>query len=170
MLSYCNHLWIGSFWDCFTDTVSMNYNSSNKLIHLHDGYCGGGGGHDNSYFYNTDGSPDSIYYYGWGSMGDNYISFTTFEYFNPINSVEEIDQMIVLFPNPARSKISISSAIKITSATCFNSLGEEVLFTEFPHEKNITLQLPILPSGIYFLRILDENQKVFTRKIVISSW
>jgi hypothetical protein len=169
MLSYYNYLWIDPYWSCETEHVTLSYNSSNQVVLRTSGYCGIGGGSNTWYFYNTDGSPDSTFWSGWGSMGSQNYMFYTFDYLSLMNSIPEGDDYLLsVFPNPAIDKITISAPFRINSFFIFNFNGERVAAIESVNSKYISFQLPDLPSGIYLIQIQTENHKELFKKIIVE--
>ncbi len=71
---------------------------------------------------------------------------------------------LLIYPNPSTGKIFIDyEASNQTKVKMYNVLGEEVLSTDFA--ENISVEF--LPKGIYWLQILDGENKV-TRKIILN--
>lgn len=64
------------------------------------------------------------------------------------------DSKIVIFPNPANSKLFISSAYNYYGIQILNSLGETVLRME---EQPISVSIEDLPNGIYCIGLFDEK-------------
>jgi hypothetical protein len=68
-----------------------------------------------------------------------------------------------LFPNPAIDEITIG-AIKTASITVYDPSGREIKMQKFCNE-NIKLDLGDLPSGIYFLRV-ENDDMCFLEKFI----
>jgi Secretion system C-terminal sorting domain len=67
------------------------------------------------------------------------------------NANVENDLSFTLSPNPTSGIVSISSNTAIDSTTVYTSLGSEVLSVRGTNE----LDLSSLPSGLYFVRVMD---------------
>jgi len=72
----------------------------------------------------------------------------------------------LVFPNPFTNKIIIelNGAIRYTSISIFNSIGQQLIYQQM-NENQLTLDLLALESGLYFLRISDETSSVIKRII-----
>jgi len=87
-----------------------------------------------------------------------------------ISSIASIDQPIHISPNPASGYITLANdGVAIYSRRLLNVIGEEILTNEevvMPNN-SVRIDLPALPSGIYYLQI--ETDKGFvTKKITIE--
>ncbi|WP_026776106.1 T9SS type A sorting domain-containing protein [Polaribacter sp. Hel_I_88] len=70
-----------------------------------------------------------------------------------------------IFPNPASGKIKISTEMTIVKILLYTSLGKEI--TKRIHKINTNeYDLTGLSSGIYFIKIIDENGSNYKRKII----
>lgn len=70
-----------------------------------------------------------------------------------------------IYPNPAKTYITIESTDKIESYKILNQLGEII------KEGLLTLQainIESLSSGIYHLQVITKKQKIYTHKLVVS--
>lgn len=79
-----------------------------------------------------------------------------------VNSNLEIEgfnfEMLEYYPNPFTNYFKLKYPEMITSVELFNSLGESVLKTN-SFNKETTLFVNHLPSGIYFMEISSKNNK-----------
>ncbi|WP_282069053.1 T9SS type A sorting domain-containing protein [Olleya namhaensis] len=64
-----------------------------------------------------------------------------------------------LYPNPAKSSISIKSKAQLTSIEIFNQLGQRVMQVEADSMIENTININDLKSGIYFMKIFAGNQE-----------
>jgi hypothetical protein len=72
-------------------------------------------------------------------------------------------------PNPADKSLSIQFPPgKNTVIIILNELGQEVLRTQKVNSSSITLSTKNLATGIYFLRILSTDKKLFAEKLLIQ--
>jgi hypothetical protein len=88
----------------------------------------------------------------------------TVDIITDIDEVSEI-QMLV-YPNPASSRINISSEAEIISLELYTYLGQKVISVE-PGTAQTALDVSNREAGIYFLRIETERGSA-TRKITIE--
>lgn len=73
----------------------------------------------------------------------------------------QMDQGIEIFPNPAHDRVSVIASQTITKAVITNILGQ-VIQTSVHNNKSIVIDISLLSSGIYFLKI----NETFIEKIV----
>lgn len=74
-------------------------------------------------------------------------------------SVDEMDNKTSLYPNPASDRFTIEGAVK--TVTVFDALGQLV------HQgAERVVEVGAWPNGVYFVRIVDENDAVQTVKFV----
>lgn len=79
-------------------------------------------------------------------------------------STAGIDKISInIYPNPASSFLTIESSSPITLISLVNALGIEVIKT-----KELSLDVSNLPTGIYFVRILINNEYV-SRKLIVNN-
>jgi hypothetical protein len=88
-----------------------------------------------------------------------------------INEVSNADKNILkLFPNPATDNIQLS--IKLddfnnVDIRMFDIVGKEVLYQKIDNATP-TLSIQDFPAGIYFIALLNDNQPVSTKKLIIK--
>ena len=76
-----------------------------------------------------------------------------------VGNDETEESHVVLYPNPATDYFMLESAVK--EIKVFNALGQLV------HQgENDIVDVYTWPQGVYFVRILDENDAVSTVKFV----
>ena len=86
------------------------------------------------------------------------------------NSYQTTD--VSIYPQPAKQVVNLSSPLfanKSAQIQLSNNLGQ-LCFKQNLKFNNGTLQVPIanLPKGIYILKLIDEDLKTFTQKIVVE--
>lgn len=89
------------------------------------------------------------------------------EYATGINNVAKQDN-IVIYPNPARSEVNIvfDRSADIKSIAIYNLIGKAVTVYKV-NGNSAKLDVESIPSGIYFLRMLDGlGHVITTRKFV----
>ncbi len=83
---------------------------------------------------------------------------------------QSLSEQLVIYPNPSSGSINLSGLAAITGelkVSMINSRGVEVLYSVFQTgygSIDLDLENMDLPRGIYFIRILTENE-VLVRKI-----
>ena len=83
---------------------------------------------------------------------------------NSVGILEVRERELSITPNPATSYISINNDINIVSIEIFNLVGniikKETNFT------NNTIEISELASGVYIIKITDEDNKTINRRII----
>jgi hypothetical protein len=77
---------------------------------------------------------------------------------------KEISSDITLFPNPTNTEFSIKSDSKIKEVSISNSLGQVLLTTD----KQKSISVESLSTGIYFVTITLESGEVKIQKLIIN--
>lgn len=99
------------------------------------------------------------------------ISITSFYAFNEIDFPcgqytglsDENETSLTIFPNPAQDEITISG-VTTESVIMYDVMGKKVL-SEFDTETN-KIDIKNLPNGLYIIKIISVDGKLFTNKIV----
>ena len=84
---------------------------------------------------------------------------------NPCTGITEYDdtQLLSIFPNPAKTQININTDINYTCLTIVNSIGQVMI----KNEKTNVLSIESLNHGVYFIQLLDkENKLLATKKFI----
>lgn len=76
---------------------------------------------------------------------------------------DEKEPTLTIFPNPANDEITISG-VTPESVMMYDVMGKMVL-SEFDTETN-KINIKKLPSGLYIIKIISTDSKLFTNKIV----
>ena len=79
------------------------------------------------------------------------------------NTISEL----LIYPNPAQTEITIQSPNKIQSIEISNGLGQVVL-TNSTNTKKVDLSIHNLSKGIYFVKILLEDNTIQIKKLIIQ--
>lgn len=81
----------------------------------------------------------------------------------------ENDKEIRIFPNPfsLQSTLQTSSRLVNASLTIYNSIGQTVKHIDNLSGQSIILHRGNLPSGLYFIRISQNNKTILANKFVI---
>ncbi len=75
-----------------------------------------------------------------------------------------------IYPNPFSSKtfLHTSKPFKNVSLTFYNSIGQAVRQMDKLTGQTIILHRDNLPTGLYFVRLTQDNQVIATKKIIIT--
>lgn len=108
-------------------------------------------------------------------LKQNYVD-GSYDY-SPIQQVDfawDISK-ISIFPNPAKDLININLGQKMeqkATVQVMDALGKVYLEQTFEKSENTALQIPIqqLNNGLYYMTIKVDNQKMFSKKLVVNRW
>ncbi|MCF8427849.1 MAG: T9SS type A sorting domain-containing protein [Bacteroidia bacterium] len=83
--------------------------------------------------------------------------------------IENINNNIILYPNPSINSVNIQSKYDFTNAeiNIYTSVGQNIRRITGINEQNISISTSDLPNGIYFLILTNEGSK-FIEKIIIK--
>ena len=87
-----------------------------------------------------------------------------------INDSKNSNLEITFFPNPFSSQITlwIDKFFKNASLTAYNSFGQTVKQIDNLSGQTIILHRDNLPSGLYFIRLTEENKTIAVGELVIT--
>ena len=109
----------------------------------------------------------------WNINCTNYRNNNKSSYSNIIgvisnNNLTE-NENVIIYPNPFKSKALISSQTELNKATIrlFNSIGMQVMQIEGISGNTYSLHRDKLQSGIYFIYLIQENEIIARKKIII---
>jgi len=74
---------------------------------------------------------------------------------------------IVISPNPSSGQFSIEGIDGTGEIEIYNTLGEKV-YAELVSASSITVDISLQPAGIYFYKIISDDNKVTTGKLIIQ--
>ena len=97
---------------------------------------------------------DAGIYFDYNFPVDTGFASTSFQ--NLSNSVFKVDNSIVIYPNPAVSKVSISSNSNLKAIQLYDAQGR-ILQSLMLNDNKATLDISEKPIGIYFLKIQSEK-------------
>jgi hypothetical protein len=85
---------------------------------------------------------------------------------NACAGINEYDDshILTIFPNPAKTEINITSDLNYYSLFIVNSIGQVML----KKEKSNTVSVEGLSNGVYFIQLLDKENKVIANKKFIK--
>ena len=81
----------------------------------------------------------------------------------PVNGVDENALQVNVYPNPAKDRVAIEG-IEVKEVFVYDALGQVVKTVQGTNE----IDLSGLVEGVYLLRIMDAEGKVYTNKITIQ--
>ncbi|MCB0408897.1 MAG: T9SS type A sorting domain-containing protein [Flavobacteriales bacterium] len=112
---------------------------------------------------------ESSYYFG--CYQDNQISYVN--YYNVTNcetvstNNKEVIELIEIYPNPAKEKLNIRlDNYKNSKLEIYDILGNR-LFTFLPTNNDNWIDISILKTGIYILKIIDKKGDSISKRINI---
>ncbi len=80
-------------------------------------------------------------------------------------SNNSLENKVNVFPNPTKGIFTLSGTEKQSVVEIYNTLGAKIFSLETTNPK-ISIDVSIQPSGIYFLKIIDENGNAINKKLV----
>lgn len=90
----------------------------------------------------------------------------------PNNGIENIisSDNIILSPNPfsVQSNLQINGSLENASVVLYNQFGQAVKQITNITGQSVIIQRDNLPSGLYFVRLVENNKVIITKKIVIN--
>ncbi len=124
--------------------------------------------HFNNY-YNSDEDIQTYHYYNVNSVawGTPYICDSLLA---SVNTIHSDNSSISIFPNPANNYIEIQLQDNLpgnVKIEIINSYGSTV-YRELLSEKHKRLNTRNYPSGIYFIKVSGNNNKVINKKLIIN--
>ena len=83
---------------------------------------------------------------------------------NKVKTVGQQSGSLTLYPNPASDKLVVSAGdyTTLTSVMIVNAIGSVVYSKELNNEKNLNIDISMLPQGEYILRA-NTNQGISTK-------
>lgn len=104
---------------------------------------------------NGDGAPDWVFFTTPTPNASN----------GPVLIEEMVGIELVLYPNPVGEYFIIESSSEIIEITLFSMTGQAAYTAGCSHRKEVRIDLPQLPSGIYIARILTREGMLTQRFI-----
>lgn len=80
-----------------------------------------------------------------------------------IELINCIDKEVIIFPNPTKDNFKVVTNIKIDKIEILNTIGEKIDF----YRNDDLVYLDNLPTGIYFIVLHSNNNKI-TKKLIIN--
>ncbi len=114
--------------------------------------------------FDSDGKPDLVIT-GYSDAGYGAQSSAVYKNTTAV-SISEINNDLQIFPIPAENTITIKSE-KAVKNIFVNNISGKTVYTQNPNKTNFQINLSYLPSGIYFVRIVEGAIET-VHKIVIK--
>jgi PKD repeat protein len=85
-----------------------------------------------------------------------------------ITGMNEKNQLeyVQVFPNPFSEQLNIKNIFSETAEVKITNSLSEVVFTKITKENALEIDLKNLPTGFYFLSVLDNSGNIFTQKLI----
>lgn len=117
--------------------------------------------------YLNDGDWDILSYGGntpflYENTSDFYVSVE-----EEVHEGENPNNLLLITPNPTHGYLKIDTELDLNSVTVYNQLGQVVLIKKI-NTNAITLDLSMLKSGIYNLQFTDDNQRLYSKSIILK--
>ncbi len=81
---------------------------------------------------------------------------------------------ITIFPNPVKETLWLNLRPNTNlngSVTIFNSLGQPIISNVIePEQKQMSFDVATFKNGIYYLVIMEDGKKLFTKRFVLERW
>ncbi|MFD2936906.1 DUF6923 family protein [Spirosoma flavum] len=117
------------------------------------------------YTYQDAAIQPNLYYYYRLKMVDLDGSYA---YSKVVSDRQSLEGNMRLFPNPAQSTLTFTSAESIASFWLISSSGETVISQSKLDTSRIDLPLSGLPAGIYVLQTMTKGGVTASRKVVVN--
>lgn len=92
-------------------------------------------------------------------------------YANNFTGTNELDPktVVTIFPNPFSysTTLQTDNIFRDASLTVYNPLGQQVKQIKNISARTVTLYRDNLSSGLYFIRLIQENNVIYTNKLII---
>ena len=83
---------------------------------------------------------------------------------NTINTLQTKD--LLMYPNPSQNIVYIEHIRPISEVTVYNLMGQGVGMFATTNSKNYVLDLSELRSGMYYIRVTDEESNIYVQKVI----
>jgi hypothetical protein len=83
-----------------------------------------------------------------------------------VSSLSRSDDDVVVYPNPARGFVNVhfSPDAGVKNIALYNLIGKPVMVYRVQGNSSARLELESVPSGVYFLRLLDTQGRVMATR------
>jgi len=84
-----------------------------------------------------------------------------------INSINTIENLIEMYPNPAQDNLFVKTIGVGISLEILNQVGSS-LITVIPNDETTFIDVSLLSNALYFLKVTNKNGKVFYKRFYKS--
>jgi hypothetical protein len=126
-----------------------------------------------SYHWTSNGTADNSRLAPWldpTNSGVTELAGRNYTETNALTSIDETNNPLVLYPNPAEKEVTISLMEngKETLINIINAQGNTVYTTQIqPNENHKTLNIQHIPAGLYMVEAISEG-KLCVKKLIIK--
>jgi len=121
-------------------------------------------------------TPDVVFrplenkYYMWYETAYGFGLATANDNFLPTNQINSSTEIFNLYPNPFSSLTTLQTDKLLANATLtvYNSFGQTVQQIKNISGQTVTLSRDNLPSGLYLVRLTQDNKVIAIDKLVVS--
>ncbi len=164
---------------CWENNVQYTYTydaSNNQTSDLRQDWNGSTWVNIWQYAYSYDGNSFNMTdtYKEWNDEGTKVIyGDSSYYYYHTVLGINDLmgkEKNIVIYPNPANNKITISNNKEIPEeaiVSIFEISGQKVLQEKFHNQKLIEIDVSRLTNGIYLVKIQSKEGMV-VKKLVIQ--
>lgn len=82
-------------------------------------------------------------------------------------TIVNINKQVSVYPNPAHDEVNVTASNKITGITITNLLGQQVRAIQY-NSVAVRVDMRGLPTGVYFMKITDEDGGQTVERIIKS--
>lgn len=84
------------------------------------------------------------------------------------NDLKLEDNKLNFYPNPAQNSVVVSAEAKLKTISIYNLSGQQV-WTEYPNQKEATINISQLATGMYFVKAIGEGDEIIgLQKLIIE--
>lgn len=107
---------------------------------------------------------DSLPENTWTGLGSHSSTCTV-----GIKDIDKDNPAVTVFPNPVNGNyFNLTSTEVIESVSLFNVVGQSLLVKKGNADKKMKIETESLPNGIYIVKVIFENKRETTTKLIIK--
>lgn len=114
--------------------------------------------------WNGTGDPTGWFAQSYANLVSHAADFTgTYGSYAPLGVLEDFNNALKLFPNPANKEVTIQVEKKVSSITIINALGQNINVTPTsPAQKEFKVNVSSLKAGMYFVKFVSGDDYKMT--------
>ena len=85
-----------------------------------------------------------------------------------ISSFDELNNNVIIYPNPSSGIINIESLKDFNNIIISDLSGKQIIKNKFTFSYAINTDVSLLPLGLYFVSIYNNDILLYTKKISIN--